>query len=89
MHHALPQEAIQPGRKLAYTAKFSDPTRDGKVVKVLLDHIMVTTGIRHGGAPLRLVSNSGKIEHEVFDSWVSGSKKPSDHRPVSAKFKYS
>ncbi len=91
MHHALPEEAIEPGRANAYTAKFSDPTQDGRTVKVLLDHVLVTTDIRHGTAPLRLIEGSGKIEHEVYDYWVSGTKahqRPSDHRPVSAEFRY-
>lgn len=89
MHHALPEDALV-GRD-AYTAKFSDPTRDGRTVKVLLDHIMVTTGIHRGTAPLRLVESSGQIEHEVFEKWTDGRARhrmPSDHRPVSALFEY-
>ena len=44
MHHALPQKALTG--KSAFTAQFSDPTQGGKQVKVLLDHIMISTSIR-------------------------------------------
>ena len=91
MHHALPESELSG--KNAYTAQFSDPTRNGKTVKVLLDHMMVTGSLLNGAVPLQLVPERGKIEHEAYEKYVSGNGKraedrPSDHRPVSAEFKY-
>ena len=93
MHHALTREWLDPDRAKAFTAEFRDATQEGKKVKVLLDHIMVSTSIKGRGAPIKLVKGSGRIEHELYEANVknSGNKKnerPSDHRPVSAKFKY-
>lgn len=93
MHHALSREWLDPSRAKAYTAEFNDATQDGKKVKVLLDHIMVTSGIKGTKAPIRLVKGSGFIEHEVFERHVKNSgnardERPSDHIPVSAKFRY-
>lgn len=93
MHHALTREWLDPDRAKAYTAEFNDATQKGKKVKVLLDHIMVSTSIKGRSAPIRLVKGSGRIEHEIYEANVknSGNKKgerPSDHRPVSAEFKY-
>lgn len=91
MHHALPQERLVG--KNAFTAKFSDPTREGKTVKTLLDHILVSTSIYEGGAPFRLVKKKGKIEHEAYENHLKGAgrkpdDRPSDHRPVSAVLLY-
>ena len=91
MHHALPQKALTG--KGAFTAQFSDPTHGGKQVKVLLDHIMVSTSIRENGAPVHLKKNSGKIEHDAYEAYLEKDGKerhlrPSDHRPVSAIFTY-
>ncbi len=90
MHHALPQSQLT-GKK-AFTATFSDPTRDGKRVKVLLDHILVSGSLLTGDAPLRLVTNKGKIEHEAYEKHLKGTgrkadDRPSDHRPISAVFR--
>ena len=92
MHHALPQNLLR-SKKEGFTAEFKDPTRKGKMVKVLLDHILVCHEILIGSAPLKLVPGSGKIEHEVFNKYLQGSGKeshhrPSDHRPISAVFSY-
>jgi len=93
MHHALTSEWLDPDRAKAYTAEFRDATQGGKKTKVMLDHIMVSTAIKGRGAPIKLVKGSGRIEHKIYEANVknSGNKKnerPSDHRPVSAKFKY-
>lgn len=93
MHHALNREWIDPDRAKAFTAEFRDATQEGKKVKVLLDHIMVSTALKGGESPIKLVKGSGRIEHEIYDANVTNSgnkkgEKPSDHRPVSAKFRY-
>lgn len=91
MHHALPQEQLI-GRN-GFTAEFSDPTRDGKRVKVLLDHIMVGPRVLENDAAIRLKKDAGVIEHAAYEAHVTGSgreahQRPSDHRPVSAIFTY-
>jgi len=90
MHHALKRKWLDPDYKLSYTAKFSDPTRDGKTVEVMLDHIMVSSDIMHGNSPIKLVKSSGTIEHDIFEAHGGDkrSTEPSDHRPVSARFKF-
>jgi hypothetical protein len=91
MHHALPQSLLNS--KDAYTAKFKDPTQNKKIVKVMLDHILVTSSLLNGEVPLQLAPTKGKIEHKVYEKYLKGTGKnaddrPSDHRPVSAIFKY-
>jgi hypothetical protein len=91
MHHAMKQEFLE-GEK-AFTADFNDPTQGGKRVKVMLDHIMVTTSIKAGNAPIRLITNSGIIEHDAHERHIKNTgrkrdERPSDHRPVSARFRF-
>ena len=91
MHHAFSLKYLDG--KLAYTAEFSDPTREGKLTKVLLDHILVTTAIYKGEANLKLSQRRGKIEHTVYEGQLDNNGKnrddrPSDHRPVSAVFQF-
>ncbi|MEP3630550.1 MAG: endonuclease/exonuclease/phosphatase family protein [Hyphomicrobiales bacterium] len=93
MHHALEREWLDPDRALAYSAEFRDPTQDGKKVKTLLDHIMVSTSIRHGKAPFKIRAKDGLIEHDLFEKHVknSGNKRnerPSDHVPVTTILRY-
>jgi hypothetical protein len=89
MHHAFPLKFLEG--KLAYTAEFRDPTRGGKLTKVLLDHVLVTTSIYKGETNLQLDRTRGKIEHKVYENQVDNKgrtrdDRPSDHRPVSAVF---
>lgn len=91
MHHALPLKFLNG--KLAYTAKFRDPTRGGKFSKVLLDHIMITTSVFKGEVNLQLDRTKGKIEHTIYENQLDNNGKtrddrPSDHRPVSAVFQF-
>lgn len=91
MHHALPQELLIS--KAGYTAEFPDPTQDGKITRVLLDHILVSDALLSGTGPLQLIKDSGKIEHDAYEQYVTGSGKkaddrPSDHRPVSVEFSF-
>lgn len=93
MHHALPPKAIVPDNPEAYTAEFSDPTRNNRRVKVLLDHILVTTGIYSGDTKLKLERNRGKIDHTAFENHLDNSgrkrdERPSDHRPVKCTFTF-
>jgi hypothetical protein len=89
MHHALPFKELDNEEGRGFTAEFNEPTEKDKLVKVLLDHILVATLILDGDAPLHLVKNSGRIEHEAYKAELAGREaheRPSDHRPVSARF---
>jgi hypothetical protein len=91
MHHALPQSLLNS--KDAFTAKFNDPTRGDKVVEEMIDHILVSDFLLNSKSPLKLVSGKGKIEHKIYEKYLNGTGKnaddrPSDHRPISAIFKY-
>lgn len=91
MHHALPAGFLDGPE--AYTAEFGDPTQDDKEVRVLLDHILVSTGIYERRAALKLVKTRGRIEHAAYAGHTDNNGKtrddrPSDHRPVSAVFEY-
>jgi hypothetical protein len=93
MHHALPQPYLEPEAELAYSAEFSDPTRDGKTVRTLIDHILVTTGVFDGTAKLKLARDDGKVDHPAYEKHVVNQGKtrddrPSDHRPVVAVFRF-
>lgn len=91
MHHALPARFLDGPE--AYTAEFGDPTQDGQEVRVLLDHILVSTGIYERAKALKLAKTRGKIEHGAFENHLDNQGKtrddrPSDHRPISAVFEY-
>ena len=92
MHHTFRQEFLEG--KEAFTADFNDPTQDGKRVKVMLDHILVTTSIKEGkGTPIKLIKNSGIIEHQAYENHLKNTgrkreERACDHRPVSARFKF-
>ena len=94
MHHALSREWLDPDHAKAYTAEFKDPTQNNRLVKVLLDHIMVSTSVKHGDAPIKVASRDGFIEHSVFENHIKNSgrkrrERPSDHIPVTTKLRYS
>ena len=89
MRHVLTPEQLQRKRE-AWTAEFSDPARGGKSTRVLLDHILFSPKCWNGGN-ICFVQGSGRIEHEVFDQHVSNrgrsrDDRPSDHKPLSARF---
>ena len=90
MHHVLRQGFLGDGPQ-AFTAEFRDPTQGGKEVKVMLDHILVSTDIYNGETALSLEKDQGVIEHAIYDEQLENNGKtrddrPSDHRPVSAVF---
>jgi len=93
MHHALPQDYLEPDAELAYSAEFPDPTRDGRIVRTLIDHIMVTTGIWERTTKLRLIRDAGKVDHQAYANHVvkkgkTRDDRPSDHRPVKAVLQF-
>ena len=94
MHHALSCEWLDSDYAKAYTATFKDPTQDNKLVRVLLDHIMVSTSVIHGDAPFKVAATDGLIEHDVFEKNLKKSdgkrhERPSDHIPVTTTLRYS
>ncbi len=76
------------------TVRFPDPLEGGQIVEELIDHIVVSPAIWQSGDPFRLVAGSCEVEteaHAAHDATVevrSRGLRPSDHRPVSARFEY-
>ena len=94
MHHALTSDWLDPDHAKAYSAEFEDPMQGDRVVKVLLDHIIVSTSVKYGDAPFKVAPQDGLIEHDVFEKYLKNSGKkrherPSDHVPVTTKLHYS
>jgi len=74
-----------------YTAVFDDFVTEEKSKHVLLDHILLSPGLRHGG--LKKVAKSGRVRHAEYDAQVvnggaNREDRPSDHRPVSVELSY-
>jgi endonuclease/exonuclease/phosphatase family metal-dependent hydrolase len=74
-----------------YTAVFDDFVTGEQDKHVLLDHILLSPGLRH--VPLKKVSGSGRIRHAEYDTQVvnggaNREDRPSDHRPVSVELEY-
>ena len=89
MRHVLSPEQLQK-KSYGWTVEFKDPTHGGKNTRVLLDHILYSPR-GHEGGTIRFVRNSGRIEHDAYGRQVEKrgklrDERPSDHRPLSAKF---
>jgi hypothetical protein len=89
MRHVLTPEQLQK-KSEAWTVQFNDPARRGRPTRVLLDHIVFSPKCWDGGR-ICFQQESGKIEHAAYDRHVvNGGKtrddRPSDHKPLSARF---
>ena len=74
-----------------YTAVFEDFVTAEKDKHVLLDHILLSPGLKRGG--LKKVATSGRVRHAEYDAQVVNNgtnreDRPSDHRPVSVQLEY-
>ncbi|WP_076997223.1 hypothetical protein [Variovorax sp. KK3] len=89
MRHVLTPRQLQTA-SYAWTVEFKDATQDGKMTRVLLDHMLYSPNCHEGGK-ICFLPASGMIEREVFNAHVAKSGKarddrPSDHVPLSARF---
>jgi hypothetical protein len=89
MRHVLTPKQLQK-KGYAWTVEFDDATNRGKPTRVLLDHMVFSPFCFEGGNVCYL-RDSGEIEHKAFDKHVVNKGKtrddrPSDHKPLSAKF---
>jgi hypothetical protein len=89
MRHVLSGRQLQR-KKDAWTAQFKDPAAGGRNARVLLDHIIFSPGCYANGT-VRFIENSGRVEHAAYDRHVakrgrSRDERPSDHKPLSARF---
>lgn len=89
MRHVLTPKQLQK-KSYAWTVEFRDATNQGERTRVLLDHMLYSPNC-HDGGNVCFVRDSGQIEHAAFDKYVLRSGKtrderPSDHRPLSARF---
>ena len=74
-----------------YTAVFEDFVPVPQEKRLLLDHILLSPGLRRG--ELKRVRGSGAVRHAEYDANVAGDgarrdQRPSDHRPVSVDLEY-
>jgi endonuclease/exonuclease/phosphatase family metal-dependent hydrolase len=74
-----------------YTAVFDDFVTGEQNKHLLLDHILLSPGLKRGG--LKKVSKSGRVRHAEYDAQVVNNRqnredRPSDHRPVSVELEY-
>lgn len=89
MRHVLNGRQLQL-KKYAWTVEFKDPAAGGKNTRVLLDHVVFSPAAYDGGR-VRFVKDSGQVEHKAYDKHVVNNGKtrddrPSDHKPLSARF---
>ncbi|HEY7498993.1 MAG TPA: hypothetical protein VH740_10785 [Vicinamibacterales bacterium] len=89
MRHVLNGKQLQR-KQYAWTVEFRDATAGGKPTRVLLDHMLFSPACYDGGK-FCYVKDSGQIEHAAYDKQVtkkgdSRDERPSDHKPLSARF---
>jgi hypothetical protein len=89
MRHVLNGRQLQRKRH-AWTVEFQDPHAGGRNRRVLLDHIIFSPAC-HDGGQVRFVKDSGRVEHAAYDRHVvkkgaTRDERPSDHKPLSARF---
>ncbi len=89
MRHVLTPKQLQK-KSYAWTVAFKDATNKGQTTRVLLDHLLFSPNCYEGGS-VCFVRDSGKIEHAAYDKHVvklgkTRDDRPSDHRPLSARF---
>ena len=89
MQHVLTSKQLQK-KSYAWTVKFRDAASHGKNTRVFLDHILYSPNCSEGGN-VCFIPDSGKIEHDTFEKHLTKmgktrDERPSDHRPLSAKF---
>ena len=89
MRHVLTPRQLQKAG-YAWTVEFNDPARNGKATRVLLDHILFSPNCHEGGK-ICFVKDSGVVEHAAYDKYVTKKgrtrdERPSDHKPLSARF---
>jgi hypothetical protein len=89
MRHVLSGRQLQK-KKYAWTVEFKDPAMGGRNNRVLLDHMIFSPACEDGGV-VCFIKESGQIEHDAFDRHVRNNgrtrdDRPSDHKPLSAKF---
>ncbi|WP_206069094.1 endonuclease/exonuclease/phosphatase family protein [Nonomuraea composti] len=71
-----------------FSAVFDDFVTKEPNRHVLLDHILLSPAMTHGGAPLTKVPGSGRVEHDAWAAQLDGDgsardRRATDHRPVS------
>jgi hypothetical protein len=89
MRHVLNGRQLQR-KNDAWTAEFKDPHAGGRTKRVLLDHVIFSPAC-HDGGKVSFVKDSGRVEHAAYDRHVSKKgasrdERPSDHKPLSARF---
>ncbi len=89
MRHVLSADQLQR-KRYGWTVEFADPARKGRNTRVLLDHMLYSPKCATGGKIL-YQPGTGCVEHEAYNRQVTRKgngrdERPSDHRPLSARF---
>jgi hypothetical protein len=89
------RHAMTPDQILAsYTTEFHNPLQGGALTNELIDHIVLSPAVVSGGAGISYIENSCIVEDAAYDAhFEEGGQddrglRPSDHRPLSARFDY-
>jgi endonuclease/exonuclease/phosphatase family metal-dependent hydrolase len=91
LEHAFDQKQLQDPE--AHTVVFDSPEQNGKKVRELIDHVVMTPAVRKAGLWLRLQPGSARIGHAISQRHTDNhgqqpDERPSDHVPVWADFEY-
>jgi endonuclease/exonuclease/phosphatase family metal-dependent hydrolase len=82
--HALVDEPAER----RYSAVFDDFVTEEPQKRLLLDHVVLSPAMTGGGAPVRKVDGSGRVEHEAWAARRTGDggrrdERATDHRPAT------
>ncbi|MBI3079398.1 MAG: endonuclease/exonuclease/phosphatase family protein [Deltaproteobacteria bacterium] len=81
------------GAAQRYTAIFDDFVTDEPGKRLLLDHVLLSPGLRSEGTRLRMRTGSGAVRHAEYEAQTENAgrhreDRPSDHRPVTVELEY-
>jgi endonuclease/exonuclease/phosphatase family metal-dependent hydrolase len=91
LEHALTEAQLADPD--THTVVFESPEHNGKKVRELIDHVLMTPAVRQRGAWLRFKTGSARIGHAISKRHTDNQgekpdERPSDHVPVWADFEY-
>ena len=78
----------------SHTTEFHNPLQGGALTHELIDHIVLAPAVASGGSGISYISDSCCVENDAYDAHFDEGGledrglRPSDHRPLSARFNY-
>ena len=89
------RHAMTPKQMLAsHTTEFHNPLQGGALTHELIDHIVLAPAVGSGGSGISYITGSCRVEDDAYDAHFDDGGledrglRPSDHRPLSARFNY-